>query len=443
MGVAPGREWDPFVGLSRDESAYRSFLETTPFAPARSPLTPGTIAVPDRSGFPRPEGRLSTQMAFGRIMNDLARTGGPLADAILTTSPDVTVSTNLGGFVNQRGLFARHAQKDTFRDHSIPSPQRWEAGPTGQHLELGIAEHNLFLLLAAAGLAGDLFGERVIPVGTVYDSFINRGLDALNYACYQNARFLLAATPSGITLAPEGGAHQSIHTPLIGMAQPGLSYFEPSYADELAEIMRWAFSHLQEPDGGSVYLRLSTRPLDQPEREITADTRTSILEGAYWRLPPGPDTECVVVYTGALAPEAEAALSAIREDVPDAGLLAVTSADRLHRGWTAALNERAHGRRRVAPVERLLSGLGQRTVLVTVVDGPPAALSWLGGVRGQRVAPLGVEKFGQSGDLPDLYRAYRLDEDALLEATAVALAPIPRVGDVPAGSALAAARSGS
>src|SRR5207253_8553916 len=156
-------------------------------------------------------------------------------------------------------------REDQFRESSIASPQRWIMGPSGQHIELGIAENNLFLTLDALGLCGELYGRRVIPVGTLYDPFINRGLDALNYACYQDARFLLVATPSGLTLAPEGGAHQSIHTPLIGMAQPGLTYFEPTFVDELTQIMRWSFDHLQDPAGGSVYLRLSTRVLDQPE----------------------------------------------------------------------------------------------------------------------------------------------------------------------------------
>jgi pyruvate dehydrogenase E1 component len=117
--------------------------------------------------------------------------------------------------------------------------------PEGQHIELGIAEMNLFLLLGAAGLSHSLFGERLIPIGTVYDPFIARGLDALNYACYQDARFMIVGTPSGVTLAPEGGAHQSIGTPLIGMAQDGLASFEPAFATSLAVIMDWAFDYLQ------------------------------------------------------------------------------------------------------------------------------------------------------------------------------------------------------
>jgi pyruvate dehydrogenase E1 component len=356
-------------------------------------------------------------VAFGKILNDLARAGGPLADALVTTSPDVTVSTNLGGFVNQRGLFAREAHADKFREASIASPQRWIMGPAGQHIELGIAENNLFLMLGALGLTGDLFGRRVIPVGTLYDPFINRGLDALNYACYQDARFLLVATPSGLTLAPEGGAHQSIHTPLIGMAQPGLSYFEPAYVDELREIMRWAFAHMQEPDGGSVYLRLSTRALDQPRRDGGERWIGDVLEGAYWQVEPEPGATLAVVYTGAVAPEALEAFEMIREDVPGAGLLAVPSPGRLHSSWSRSLAEGGP-----CHAARLLDGLAPGARLVTVMDGPAAALAWLGGVRGHRIAALGVGRFGQSGDIPDLYRAYRLDADAILDAAASLIA---------------------
>ena len=420
MAVGEGREWDKFEGLPRAPEAYEAFLATVSFAqPASRQYDAPFVAVPERREFPKPAGRQSTQVAFGKILNDLARAGGPLADAVLTTSPDVTVSTNLGGWVNQRGIFARNVHADAFKEASIASTQRWVMTPGGQHIELGIAEHNLFLLLAAAGLSAPLFGRRILPVGTVYDPFINRGLDALNYACYQDARFMLVATPSGLTLAPEGGAHQSIHPPLIGMAQDKLAYFEPAFADELSEIMRWSFARMQEPAGESVYLRLSTRPLDQPERTLNDDDIAQIIDGGYWRVPPGPGAAFAIVYCGALAPEALDALASLREDDPDAGLLAITSPDRLHRGWLDALELRARGKRMQAPVERLLALLSRDALLVTAIDGPPQTLSWMGGVTGHRVAPLGLTHFGQSGDIQDLYRAYRLDGEALVEAAAV------------------------
>ena len=215
----------------------------------------------------------------------------------------MTVSTNLGPWVNRRGLFAREAMADTFKSEHIPSTFNWEFSPKGQHIELGIAEMNLFILLSALGLSHSINGERLLPIGTLYDPFIARGLDALNYACYQDARFILVATPSGITLAGEGGAHQSIAEPLIGLAQDGLAAFEPAYVDELAVIMRWAFAYIQkdgdakpsernwlrDETGGSVYLRLSTRPVEQIERKMTAELRQQIVDGAYWLRKPGPN----------------------------------------------------------------------------------------------------------------------------------------------------------
>lgn len=406
-GIAPGEEWHKFAGLPRAAAAYEQFLQAAPFAaPAQRRKTAPVLPVPD---MPAPMGRQSTQMAFGKILNDLARAGGPLSDAILTTSPDVTVSTNLGGFVNQRGLFARAAIADRFRDSGIASPQRWARGPGGQHVELGIAENNLFLALAAFGLSHSLFGQRLIPIGTLYDPFINRGLDALNYACYQDARFLVVATPSGLALAPEGGAHQSIHPPVIGMAQPGLTYFEPAYPEELALILRWSFAHLQAEHGGAVYVRLSTRPLDPPP-PLDAGQAHGVIEGGYWRAPPAEGAELAIAYAGALAPEAEAAFQALQDEIPGLGLLAVTSPDLLHRDW------RSQGEH--SPIARLLTPLGPGAKLITLIDGAPATLSWLGSVHGHRTAALGTDRFGQSGDLPDLLEAYGLDADAVIEAAA-------------------------
>jgi pyruvate dehydrogenase E1 component len=189
-------------------------------------------------------------------------------------------------------------------------------------------------------------------VGTLYDPFIERGLDALNYACYQDARFMVAATPSGITLAPEGGAHQSIATPLIGMAQDGLSSFEPAFVDELAVIMRWGFEHMQsDEDGGSIYLRLSTRTLDQPQRTMTPELERDIAAGAYWLRKPGPNAELVIAYTGVVAPEAIEATGLLGESRRDIGLLAITSADRLHAGWNASRKQRRAG----GPREQVIS----------------------------------------------------------------------------------------
>ena len=421
MGVPEGQEWEPLAGLTAEQAdEVRAFVDAAPFAqPAQRRHTAPAIPVPSRGEFPSPDGaEQSTQQAFGRILLDLAKGGHPLADRIVTTSPDVTVSTNLGGFVNQRGLFRRRETADVFRDAKIPSPQKWAGKTAGQHVELGIAEHNLFLNLAAFGLSAPLFGERLLPIGTVYDPFISRGLDALNYACYQDARFMLVATPSGLTLGPEGGAHQSIYTPLIGIGQPGLTYFEPAFVDELAEVMRWSFEHMQADDGGSVYLRLTTRSLAQVER--TGDAwREDALRGAYWLREPGAGADAAIAFCGAVAPEVLAAAEQLADDLPGLGVLNVVSPGLLHRDWMAARRGRWTGTgRRESHAEALLSRLAPGAGLVTVVDGSPATLSWLGGVRGQRVSSLGLDSFGQVGDLPDLYRHYRLDVDAIVDACA-------------------------
>ncbi|MEQ9315365.1 MAG: transketolase, partial [Henriciella sp.] len=275
MGVPEGEEWEKFATVE-DPAALQAFLDEAPFFKqgtrrytAPEIKSPGPVWLDDRE--------LATQAGFGKILDGLAKSKSDLADRIVTMSPDVTSSTNLTGWVNRRSLFARREVSDTFKENSIPSAQKWEFSPEGQHLELGIAEMNLMLLLGQAGLAHSLFGERLLPIGTVYDPFIARGLDALNYACYQDARFIIVGTPSGITLAPEGGAHQSVGTQLIGMSQDGLVSFEPAFLDELSIIMDWSFDYLQrsgenDPDertwlrdetGGSVYLRLSTRPIEQ------------------------------------------------------------------------------------------------------------------------------------------------------------------------------------
>ena len=417
-GIPECQEWAPFAGLAEEDArALAAFIAAAPLADPRSRrYAAAAIPVPEIAA---PAGaEQSTQAAFGRILLDLARGHEPLADRIVTTSPDVTVSTNLGGFVNQRGLFRRRESRDVFREAKIPSPQRWAGGRAGQHIELGIAEHNLFLNLAALGLAAPMFGERLIPIGTVYDPFICRGLDALNYACYQDARFMLVATPSGLTLGPEGGAHQSIYTPLIGIGQPNLTYFEPAFVDELALVMRWSFEHLQAEDGGSVYLRLTTRSIRQPGRTDEL-WRADALNGAYWLQPPAPGAEAALVFCGAVAPEVLEAADELAGDIPGLGVLNVVSPGLLHRDWMAARRDRwTGGARRRSHAESLLSALAPDAGLVTVVDGSPATLSWLGGVMGHKVSALGLDAFGQVGDLTDLYRHYRLDVGAIVEACA-------------------------
>ena len=431
MSVRDGHEWDKFEGLSLPADTLQRFLDSVPFARsgARRYHAPA-VPVPESLALAH-KPSASTQAAFGLIMHEIGKSDTAFARRIVTTSPDVTVSTNLGAWVNRRGLFARDEIADTFKAERIPSTYAWNFAPGGQHFELGIAEMNLFTLLSAMGLSHSIFGERLLPVGTVYDPFIERALDALNYACYQDARFMIVATPSGVTLAPEGGAHQSIATPLIGMAQDGLSSFEPSFADELAVIMRWGFDYMQrdgaaEPDqctwladahGGSVYLRLSTRVIEQPKRVMGAALAQHIVQGAYWMRRPGPNAQLVIAYTGAMAPEAIAAAGLVSEDRRDIGLLAVTSADRLYGGWTGAQKAREGGQTQATShIEGLLSAVPSHCGLCTVIDGHPGTLGWLGAVRGHRTRSLGVQRFGQTGTIADLYRHNGIDVQGIVRA---------------------------
>ncbi len=427
MRIRPGHEWDRFEGLEAPPTELQAFLDSCPFSAKLTPegraLVAPVVAVPPLLPMPATAGRkLSTQGGFGDILAEIGRGQGDykeLAQHIVTTSPDVTVSTNLGPWVNRRGIFDRHTRNDVFRDAKLASAQRWGMSPKGQHVELGIAEQNLFLLLGAAGLAHALTGARLLPIGTVYDPFVNRGLDALIYACYQDARFLLVSTPSGITLAPEGGQHQSVNTPLLGMAADRLASFEPAHVDELAILLRHAFAHMQAPDGSAVWLRLSTRQLEQPDRVLDP---ASVIAGAHWAVPPAPGARIALGYQGPVAPEALAAFAELRTEEPGAGLLAITSPDRLHAGWLAAGRARRGGERgAMSHIEKVLAPLAPGAALVTVLDGHPASHAWLGAVRGQRVVPLGPDRFGQGGDIPDLYHAYGMDVDAILDACAQAL----------------------
>ncbi len=420
--VPDGKEWERFAGLDIDPGELEAFLRRGAVRQAdRDAREPRRCRCRRRcrSGAgrraPRPRRRSGGSWASSRAMAASLRPGSS------RPRPTSRCRPTSAAWVARRSVFNREEHADVFKAERVASSQLWAESRRGQHVELGIAENNLFLMLAALGLAGPLFGERLLPVGTLYDPFIARGLDALTYASYQDARFLLVATPSGITLAPEGGAHQSVATPLIGIGQPGLLAYEPAYVDELALIMRYAFEHLQAEDGGSIYLRLSTRTIDQPEREMTGQLAEGVRAGGYWLREPARDGELALVGTGAVLPEVLEAADQLAEDLPGLGVLAVTSADRLLADWRAVQGRRIEGDAGAdATLERLLAPLAADAPLVTVLDGHPATLAWLGSATGRRVYPLGVERFGQSGDIPDLYREYQIDAGAILDRAALA-----------------------
>ncbi|MBB44633.1 MAG: transketolase [Rhodospirillaceae bacterium] len=418
LGIPYNGEWSPYEHLEVNANEVERWCLDSPFNQLKTRIFDAPKVPIPNSLAPKYRDKISTQASFGNILHDLSRGNSALASRIITTSPDVSVSTNLGPWVNQRGVFSLDVRNDVFRDEKVASAQKWLRHGGGQHMELGIAENNLFIMLAALGLSGPIFGTRLLPVGTLYDPFIARGLDALNYACYQDARFMLVATPAGITLSPEGGAHQSVSTPLIGMGQPGLTSFEPAYADELATIMKWGFEHMQADDGGSVYLRLSTRMINQPERVMTKDLEKDILKGAYWAIEPKNNTPLAIVYTGPVIPEVMDAFNALKEDIPGLGLLSITSSDRLYHEWQKSLTNTTN---EIPPhIVSLLSKLETNAAIITVQDGHPANLSWIGAASRRKVYSLGLTEFGQSGNLPDLYHAYGIDSDAIIQIAAKA-----------------------
>ena len=419
MQIPEGSEWSAYDNLLIEPKTAKNFCLQAPFNNRPSQENePPKITIPDNLPLSF-RSSTSTQASFGNILHELSRGNTDLASRIVTTSPDVSVSTNLGPWVNQRGVFSLDVRNDVFRDEKVASAQKWLRHGTGQHFELGIAENNLFIMLAALGLSGPLFGTRLLPIGTLYDPFIARGLDSLNYACYQDARFMLVATPAGITLAPEGGAHQSISSPLIGIGQPGLYSYEPAYADELAVIMRWGFDYMQAKNGGSIYLRLSTRTIEQPSREMSSDLESRIIKGAYWLIPPADGARIAIVYSGAVVPEVIEAYEQIKEEIPGLGVMAITSFDRLYHEWQRSqVDDVEGGSNTGCHIINLLAPLHSDAVLITVQDAHPATLSWLGSVTGRKLLPLGVTEFGQSGNIQDLYREYGIGVDAIIDAVA-------------------------
>ena len=406
LGILNGNEWNSFSD-EKETIELDQYIKNLPFQKAGHRRFKSKKIEVD-SNISITETSISTQNAFGKILDQYAKNNTEFSKRIITTSPDVSVSTNLGPWINRKGLFSRVESSDTFRDRKIPSAQKWIFSREGQHVELGIAEMNLFLMLGAAGLSHELFGERLFPVGTVYDPFIARGLDGMNYACYQDARFMLAGTPSGISLAPEGGAHQSIGTPLIGISQPGLLSFEPAFADELSIIMNYGFDYIQMENGGSVYLRLSTRSIEQPHRQIDKSLKENIIKGGYWLKKPGANPHIIIVYQGVIANEVVEAASMLGERFKDIGILSVTSSDNLFHEWkntsSSISSQKAHSH-----IETLLSSVPKDTKLITVIDGHPMTLSWIGSVYGHKTITLGVDRFGQTGNVKELLTEFAID----------------------------------
>jgi pyruvate dehydrogenase E1 component len=373
-------------------------------------------------------GRYSTQEAFGRVLTSLGDVDG-LAKRIVTTAPDVSISTNLGGWINKTGVYS-HVERD---DHGGAERMlKWAPSPRGQHIELGISEMNMFMLLGQLGLAHDHHGEHLLPVGTVYDPFVLRGLDAFIYGVYNGARFVVAGTPSGVTLAPEGGAHQSTITASVGAELPGVHYAEPAYASEVDWLLCDALEQLGAPGGESCYLRLSTRPIDQApfaaavERHGEDQLRGLVLAGGY-RLVDGSDDgrpAVTLVTTGVMAPEALAAAAELDSEGVQATVIHLTSPDRTYRSWQRTFANSARTAqviRSPSHLHRLVPASERNRPIISVHDASSHSLAWIGSALGARQYTLGVDRFGESGTIADLHELAGISAGSIVNAALIAI----------------------
>jgi pyruvate dehydrogenase E1 component len=429
-GIAKGAEFETFPADSAEArlcAAARRKLQDG--AVPHNPTGLLAVTVPETLSLAHRD-TISTQQAFGNILSELARYDG-VRQRLVTTSPDVAVSTNLGGWIQKAGVYSAESQTDYFGEGHIPVAVKWKQGPHGQHLELGISENNLFLLLGALGVSRDLFGETLVPIGTLYDTFISRGLDALHYAIYNGGKFILVGTPSGISLSPEGGLHQSLMPPSFGIESPRIAYFEPCFARELEWILLDRVRRiLEDPDAESLYLRLST--VAQPQGLFPADAsielRRDVLRGGYRlidrRGQPGylPGVNVVNLFTcGAMVPVAVEASNDLAGDELFVNVVNVTSPDLLHRGWVTAGRARMNGQPASHHLEQLVPEDERHCPMVTVMDGHPHALSFLGSVFGAKTVALGVDQYGQSGARQELYNYYQIGLRSIVQAVVEAI----------------------
>ncbi|MFI7281096.1 transketolase-like TK C-terminal-containing protein [Micromonospora chersina] len=434
-GLTRDTEWDRLdpaspAGIRAGER--REALARAPRERALGVTVPETTKV-------RVNKPVSTQEVFGRVLVDLAR-DPKVAPYLVTTAPDVATSTNLAGFINKTGVFAPTEQRSWTEDRML----RWTETPAGQHIELGISEMNLFLLLGQLGLSWDLSGQPLLPVGTVYDPFVLRGLDAFLYGTYSGSRFVVAGTPSGITLAPEGGAHQSTITASVGLELPGVTFCEPAYAGSLDWLLCDALGQIAggaapaataaPAEDGAYYFRLSTRPMDQAPFEAArarlgdAVLRRQVVAGAYRLVdaheayPHLADAPVVqLAASGAVLPEVLAAAAELAEEGVAAHVVDVTSLDRLYRAWQRTLRQGVRTATVPSVPGALRSAFADRVPVVTVHDAASHAMAWLGSALGAPAVPLGVDEFGQSGSVTELYELHDLLPGSIVNAALAAL----------------------
>jgi pyruvate dehydrogenase E1 component len=429
-GIGPEAIWEGFPPDSREGRVCREAAERLRETPSR--VGGAGVEVPAVLGL-RPFATTSTQEAFGRLMTELSRQPG-LGERIVTTAPDVSVSTNLGGWINRVGVYAPEAS-ESFGDEA-QRLLRWEPGPSGQHIELGISEMNFFMLLGQLGLGAELFGQQLFPIGTLYDPFICRGLDAFIHGLYSGARMVVVGTPSGLTLSPEGGAHQSTVTPSLGIELPSLRFYEPCFALELEWVLLEALRGCADrgKDGFASYLRLSTKPVDQRlldgalARLGEAELRRQALRGGYRLLEAGPELDrryvVQIAAAGVMVPEAVEAARILHDEGVAANVLSLTSPDLLYRALRDSRREdlrRGTSAAPAGPLDLLILPEERRAPIVTVQDAASHSLAFLGSAYGAPVVPLGVDDFGQSGTRAELYGYVGIDSESIVNAALLGL----------------------
>jgi len=363
-----------------------------------------------------PTGVATTQAALGRALLDVTRSAPDVGARIVTVSPDVSSSTNLGGWVNKVGVWASDERADWFSDDS-ETILHWQEKPSGQHLELGIAETNMVGLLGELGATWSRWGQPLLPIGVMYDPFVERALEPWSFGIYAGGQSILVGTPSGVSLAAEGGAHQSIKTPSIGLEQPGCVSYEPAFVIDTEWTLLAAMAQLGKPGGTSAYFRLTTRPVDQALAMVPTDPaarerrRRHVVAGAYL-LKRSEHPEVTICAMGALVTEALQAADRLSAMGYAADVVCVTSpglmfqAVQARRGLTTApdwILDTAFHPTRAAP-------------MVTLLDGHPHTLAFLAGINRVPAAHLGVTNFGQSGDLDSTYRYHGLNTDSVVGA---------------------------
>jgi len=366
-------------------------------------------------------GNLSTQQIFGRILTSIARELPELSKRIVTVSPDVASSTSLGGWINKMEVWSR-AEKEFLPEESEQGVLTWKETATGHHIELGISEINLFMALGQLGLSHEVNGNLLFPIGTLYDCFVPRGLDAFYYGLYSGSKFIVVGTPSGITLAPEGGAHQSTITGSIGIELPGISTYEPCFGQELEWILMAGLENIRTRTS-STYLRLTSKPVDQSLLPVPSDAgkrehlRQQVIRGAYRLVDRSgeagyqPGKNVVHIFAvGATVPQAIAAGLQLKEKGVFANVFNITGAGPLYREFQNSMHvAMAGGKKHGHLLEELVAAAERHVPVVTVVDGNPHSLAWIGAALQAPTCPLGVAGFGQSGTVSDLYQEYKID----------------------------------